>query len=247
MGSGQGGWYGGAVAILLGLVAGCANRPVEMKQALLGDRNPADHGGDVGVRYGVHCPDVMEIIVEAPRPWTCQKAVGPDGCIDLGVGRRRRVEGLTPPETGQVVAATLGVRPQQVRVRVAEFNSQQLYLYGEVAGPPRVVPYRGPETVIDLLQRVGGVSRGAASTDVQVVRAHVADGVAPEVFHVDLQAIVLRHDPRTNICLHPSDEIYVGQLRRCCITNCLPPWFRPFAERLCGMRQQGDWRKASAD
>ena len=45
--------------------------------------------------------------------------------------------------------------------------------------------------MLDLLQRVGGIAPGAAPQDVYVVRSHLGEG-RPEVFHVDLDAIVLR-------------------------------------------------------
>jgi protein involved in polysaccharide export with SLBB domain len=122
-----------------------------------------------------------------------------------------------------------------VRVRVAEFNSQQLYLFGEVAGLQRAVAYQGPETVLDLLQRVGGITPGASLGDIEVVRTHVADGKAPEVFHVDLAAIVLKHDQHSNPRLEPFDQVYVGQSRRSSLTCSLPPWVRPVYKRVCGM------------
>ena len=76
------------------------------------------------------------------------------------------------------------------------------------------MPYIGPETVVDLLQRVGGLSPDAAPAEVQVVRGNVAEGETPEIFHVDLQAIVVKQDQASNVRLQPSDQIYVGQSRR---------------------------------
>jgi protein involved in polysaccharide export with SLBB domain len=127
-----------------------------------------------------------------------------------------------------------------VRVRVAEFNSQQLYLFGEVTGLQRAVPYRGAETVLDLLQRVGGITPGASLGDIEVVRTHVADGKAPEVFYVDLAAIVLKHDQHSNLRLEPFDQIYVGESRRSRLTCSLPPWLRPLYKTVCGMNRPGE-------
>jgi protein involved in polysaccharide export with SLBB domain len=100
-----------------------------------------------------------------------------------------------------------------------------------------VVPYQGPETVIDLLHRVGGITAGAAQDDVRVIRPHVAEGKPPEVLRVDLQAILLRHDGRTNLYLQPQDQIYVGETREFSLSKCIPPWLRPIYETLCGMRR----------
>jgi protein involved in polysaccharide export with SLBB domain len=122
-------------------------------------------------------------------------------------------------------------------VRVAGYNSRQIYLLGEVPGLPRSVPYRGPETVLDLLQRAGGVTPGAALDDIRVVRSHVADGRPPEVFQVDLHAILVKHDQQTNITLEPFDQVHVGERRSAQLRCCIPPWLRPLYCRACGVQR----------
>ena len=54
-----------------------------------------------------------------------------DGCIALADGGRFYVEGMTAPEIARAAADRLGLPPEQVRVGVVEYNSQQLYLFGE--------------------------------------------------------------------------------------------------------------------
>src|SRR5205807_5024264 len=103
-----------------------------------------------------------------------QQPVGSDGRIALGEAGRARVDGLTPPEIARQVAQKAGVPAGRVSVFVAAYNSQQLYVYGAVPGEERAVPYQGPETILDLLQRVGGLTPGSSPTDVEVARAHVA-------------------------------------------------------------------------
>lgn len=220
-------WWGRAAAgPVLVLLAGCAGR---LDRALLADHNPAAHSANPETAYCVHCPDVLD--VSAPG-WSGHQAVGPDGRVRTA-GGAVRVDGETPAEAARSIADRLGVDPDAVRVRVAEFNSQRVYVHGEVAGLQRAVPYQGPETVLDLLQRVGGLSRGAATGDIQVVRAHVADGRPPEVFRVDLEAILRRGDQATNVRLEPFDQVYVGQTRRKCLACCLPPWLR----KVCGSEE----------
>jgi protein involved in polysaccharide export with SLBB domain len=132
------------------------------------------------------------------------------------------------------VADTLALPADYVDVRLAEFRSQCLYLFGEVNGLQRSVPYRGQETVLDLLQRVGGITPGAAPEEVYVVRSRVLDGQRPEVFHVDLRAIVVNHDAKTNVRLEPFDQVYVGATRRARLEKCIPPWLRPLFHAVCG-------------
>jgi len=161
-----------------------------------------------------------------------------DGRINLGEAGRPRVDGETALEIVRTVAEAVGVSPNQVHVAVAEYNSQYLYLFGQVTGLQRTVPYQGPETVVDLLHRVGGLTPGAALHDIRVVRPHVAEGKAPEVFHIDLPAILLRGDPETNVVLEPYDQIHIGQSRRSYFSDCLPPWLRPVYDRACGMKRR---------
>ena len=224
--------FGGALALALGLSAGCAADRVRLEHALLSDRDPAAHGADVEARYVVHCPDALD--VQPGDGNAC--VIAADGRISLPDGGRLHVDGLSTPEIAQAAAMHLGLSAEQVHVQVVGYNSQQIYLFGEVAGRERAVPYEGPETVLDLLQRVGGFAPGAAVRDVQVVRSHVADGSSPELFQVDLEAVLLRHDQKTNIPLEPFDQVYIGQSRRSSLKSCIPPWLRPLYERLCGIR-----------
>jgi protein involved in polysaccharide export with SLBB domain len=234
-------WLGG---LLIALAGGCAAGRTEFEQALLADRTPGAHGRDPSGQYRVHCPDVVELDVDGAAAWSGTRRIGADGRIALGNGQRLRVDGLTPPAVAAAVAERAGVPPGSVRVRVAEFNSQQVYLIGEV-GVQRALPYRGPETVLELLQRAGGITPGAAPGDVQVVRTHVADGTTPEVFHIDLEAIVLKKDQHTNVRIEPFDQVYVGQSRRGRLRPCFPPWLRPTYEALCGLRRPGAGAAAS--
>jgi len=223
--------------LVTGLLAGCASTQPRLDQALLADHNPAAHGGDLDKFYQVHCPDVLEIQVNGDSSWTGQRTVGADGRIDLAPLGAVRVDGLTTREIVYQLAGHFHVRPTQMQVRVASYNSQKVYLIGEVVGLQRALAYQGPETVVDLLQRSGGITPGAAPKEVFVVRSHVADGKPPEVFQVDLPAIVLKKDLDSNLRLQPFDQVYIGQSRQSVLCNCLPPWSRPLYEKLCGMKR----------
>jgi polysaccharide biosynthesis/export protein len=236
----------GMLALALGLTAGCAASGPHLAKALMADRDPAAHGADVGERYIVHCPDLLEVEAPGQLDDGVARPVGADGCIPLADGGRFHVEGMTPPEIARAAANWLGLPTEQVSVGVVEYNSQELYLFGEVAGEERAVPYQGPETVLDLLQRVGGVAPGAALGNVQVVRSHVADGTSPELFQVDLAAILLHSDQKTNVRLEPFDQVYIGQTKRSCLKPLLPPWLQPLYERLTGIRKAEEMTEPSS-
>src|SRR5262249_36916641 len=55
------------------------------------------------------------------------------------------------------------------------------------------------------------------------------------VFHIDLDAIVLKHDNATNLRVLPYDQIYVGETRQARIERFIPAWFRPMYQVFWGL------------
>jgi protein involved in polysaccharide export with SLBB domain len=206
----------------------------KVDRTLMAEKGSVTRNEGVAERYLIGCPDVLELVVAGQPEHSGRCVVGPDGRIDLGSLGRPRVEGRTTIQAAEGVARAAGLPPQYVAVRVVEFRSQVLYLFGEVNGLQRAVPYRGQETVMDLLQRTGGITPGAAPEDVYLVRSRVAEGKRPEVFHVDLRGIVMKGDHKTNLRLQPFDQIHVGATRRARLEKCVPPWLRPLFHALCG-------------
>jgi len=227
-------WRLSLAGLLAALAAGCVADSAALDRALLADRNPACHGTDCAARYVVRCPDVLDVTVAGRPECSGRRPVNADGRIAVG-GEFPRVDGRTVAEIAQLVARQCGVPVAQVQVAVAEYRSQRLYILSEAPGLEKVVEYQGPETIVDVLQRAGGVPRGGAARDIQVVRAHVADGASPEVFHVDLDAILLKGDLRTNMTVESFDQIYIGETRGSNVLTCIPPVLRPLFRKVCGM------------
>jgi protein involved in polysaccharide export with SLBB domain len=223
--------------VALALLAGCAGSR-DAHKALLADRNPSAHTRDLELHYQIRSPDVLAVEVAGRPDLSSTSQVSLDGRALLG-GARLAVDGCSAPQVAREVASRLAVPPSAVRVRVAKHASQHLYLFGEVGDKHHVVAYQGPETIVDLLQRLGGASPDAALSDVHVVRPHVADGKPPEVFHVDLHAILTKHDLGTNIRLEPFDRVHVGETRTKRVSGFMPPWFQMFC------KQKGDGAVAS--
>jgi hypothetical protein len=181
---------------------------------------------------------VLSLAVEGrPDVVPSPQAVGPDGRIGLGRLGRFRVEGLTVGEITHCLAGVLGVHPQQIQVQVIEYNSQKVYLFGTGSEVERAVAYRGPEKVLTLLQRSGGIKPGAAPDEVFVVRSRIPDGGQPEVFHIRLADIVLKKEEKTNIALQPFDQVFIGETRQSCLQECIPPCLRPLYKSLCGLQR----------
>ena len=228
----------GILAPAMGLMVGCATGPKCLDKALLVNRDPAAHGVNLTQQYLVHCPDVVEVAINGHPEWSGVRLINADGRIALTEHVYLRLDGLTTSEAAKTLERLAVGPPGDVGVRVAEFKSQQLYLFSDIPGLQRVVPYQGPESIVDLLQRVGGISARCAPGEIKVVRAHVADGGPPEIFQVDLSAILLKQDQRTNVLLQSFDQIYIGQSRQSAILSICPPWLKPFYKKICGITRR---------
>jgi protein involved in polysaccharide export with SLBB domain len=182
--------------------------------------------------YTIRPPDVVHLTAVDRPEWTGNYEVQPHGCIVLpGVGGVR-VTGLTAADVAQAVNQAGGGKLGRIDVRVVEHRSQEIYLYGEVQGAQRAIAYQGPETVVGLLRRIGGITPDAAPKQVRVIRNLGLESTEPQVFHVDLQAILLENDPRTNVVLQPFDQIFIPESRQATFGKCLPSWFRPVARMM---------------
>jgi len=224
--------------LLICLPIGCAASGSHLDKALMADKGATARNEGVAENYLVACPDVLDISLASRPDIAGQHRIEPDGCLDLGKLGRVRVEEQPLAVVARKVAGIAGVAPQDVAVRAAEYNSQQVYLIGEVHGLQRALAYRGPETVLDLLQRSGGITPGAEPEHVYLIRSRIADGRPPEVFHIDLQAILLKNDQRSNIRLQPFDQVYVGEARQSIVDRCIPPFARPLYQAVTGYRRR---------
>jgi len=210
---------------MLAFAPGCAKDRASVEKNLMAQQSALSRQ-DVADRYRVGCPDLLEVTIPNRPELSGKQKIGPDGRIDLSDYGKLRIEGRTVPEIVTLLAQETGASAETINVRVVEYRSQHLLLFGEVIGWQRCVPYRGQETVLELLQRVGGITPGAEPADVYVVRPHIGENKRPQAFRVDLRAIVLKHDHRTNIRLLPFDQIYVGETRQAQIEKAIPPWLR---------------------
>lgn len=212
-----------AAVLLLAAAAGCASNRPRVDAALRASR-PVDGPASPAAAYTVACPDLLDLQVYGYPEWSGPYETGPDGCIQLAEVSPLRIEGLTSAQVARRVAAALHLSPADVAVHVTAYRSRQVFLFGQVEGPERALPYQGPETVADLLRRAGGLPPGADFRTVSVVRPHVAAGSRPEVFTVDLAAVLLRGDSKSNVVLQPDDEVYIAETARYSMLKALPEW-----------------------
>lgn len=187
------------------------------------------------------CPDVLEIAFADHPAWDALASVDLDGRIPLAEPGQLCVEGLTIEQVRDELARLAAVPPDRVHVALAAPRSGRVYVHGPVRGRTRVIPYQGPEPVIDFLKRVGGLPPGSKISQVYVVRPNVAIGGRPEVFRVDVAAVLLDNDPATNLPLRPSDQVYVGETKGSSFSRVLPHWLEPAYRRLTGLLPDDWW------
>ncbi len=194
--------------------------------------------------YTLACPDVVEVVF-ADRPDLGQIVrVNPDGCVRLVHVGPVAVEGLTVAEAAARIAEHVELPLHKVLVQVVEYGSRQVFLFGQVHGGTRIVDYRGPETVVDLLKRTGGLSPAAAPEEIYVVRAQLGEGIPAEVLTIDLEAILHRNDQRTNVRVQPLDEVYVGEKPRSRIERAVPDFLKPLYQSVVELIPHWDRRPA---
>jgi protein involved in polysaccharide export with SLBB domain len=224
------------------LLAGCAD--AQFLRKTCPQPNDPDAAADVpapDAAYRVGCPDVLEVAFADRPEWSALVSVDLDGRLPLGEPGSPRVEGLTLAEVRDELARLAEVPPDRVLVALAAPRSSRVYLHGPIRGRTRAVPYQGPEPVIDFLKRVGGLPPGSQLSQVYVVRPNIATGARPEVFRVNVPAVLLDNDQATNIPLRPSDQVYVGETHWSSFSRILPGWLGPAYRRIAGLLPDDWW------
>lgn len=151
-----------ALAFLCLALSACSStNPRKIDRWLMGANRPGIPR-DVSKEYVIRTPDVLEILCEPEPDAGGTKVVGIDGAIDLGPKGKLQVDGLSVREVYRQLAERFEVPEDSVFVRVAEHRSQFVYVFGEIVGLQRAVPYQGPETAVEFLKRVGGLTRHAS-------------------------------------------------------------------------------------
>jgi polysaccharide biosynthesis/export protein len=190
--------------------------------------------------YQVGCPDVLQIAFADHSDWDALAVVDVDGRLPLQQPGNPRVDGRTLEQIRADLAALAGCSPDRVRVELAAPRSARVVVYGPVRGRARVIPYQGPEPVIDFLKRVGGLPPGSRLSQVYVIRPNVAAAAKPQIYRVNVTAALAGGATRTNVPLQPDDLVYVGETRQSSLSRMLPDWLGIVYRRLSGLLPD-DW------
>ena len=224
------------------VVVGCAARPrqdVHVVRAAASD--PVTEASPILTGYRIGCPDVVRVEFRKHPQRDCLTVVDLDGRLNLGKFGRPIVYGLTTDEVRETIANTGSISTDDVTITVVEPRAARVYLSGPDSGKRRIVTYIGPERVLDFLHRVEALTPGLTDIrDVTVVRRNVASGSESEVFPLDWSAVVLGKSD-SNVMLQPSDEVYVGEMRRSSFTRMLPRWAVPSYRRFLNCLPSSHW------
>jgi polysaccharide export outer membrane protein len=152
--------------------------------------------------------DVVEVRVYQEPELSGLYQVGPEGDVVFPLCQRVPVGGQTPNGAAARLRACLAerfLRDPQVSVLVKEYNSQKLFVFGEVQ-KPGTFAYEEGMSIVQAITLAGGFTRTAAQNSTSVTRK--VDGQEVKV-KVQVQDIALGRAP--NFTLEPGDIVYVPE------------------------------------
>lgn len=179
-----------------------------------------------GAEYRVLPPDVLMVrSTHIPEINNMSEIVRPDGKINLPLVGEIYVAQKTPKEIEQAIqeAAKTYYKKVDATVQVTGYNSQKIYVYGQVFKPGPIA-WTGTDTVLDVLSKTQPTPQ-AEPKKVRILRQHrpTRGGYLPttrqattcqtkagaDVITIDLMAMVEHGDLSRNILLEPDDMVYV--------------------------------------
>lgn len=163
------------------------------------------------ITYKVQPPDKLAIVAPKIKELDGQiQTVRPDGKISLNLLGEVFVSGKTPEQ----IASELRTRAAQfynadmldISVRIEEFASQVVYVFGQVQ-TPGIKPYTGRDTIITILAEAQ-LNSDAWPQKIVIVRPHEDVNIKQKVT-VDLKEMFSTGQTSQDFLLEPGDVIYV--------------------------------------
>lgn len=193
----------GLIAFLALFVAACSGLPSSSKIPPVSELQPEPYEIGIGDTITVHVwrnPELSQSIV-----------VRPDGFISMPLMGDVKAEGKKPQALAAEIDDSLSefIRTPEVTVMVTnplskEFRNR-IRVTGQVASPLSIT-FQPGMTVLDVILMAGGVTDFAA--DDRAVLHRKIEGKY-QSFSLDLEAILVDGDMRTNHSLQPGDVISI--------------------------------------
>lgn len=189
------------------VLSGCASRelPPSKMQGV-----SVDAEGNYVYRLGIG--DEVNVFVWGNEDVTGDYLVGPDGRINIALIPPVPAAGLTTNALQDKLIEELAIYLKDPRVSVilkkASGNlNEQVKVIGQAA-KPTALPYTHGMTVLDLMIRVGGLSRYADGNDTVLIR--VVEGKVTQ-FKLRLEDLLEDGDMQANVDLMPGDVIRIPE------------------------------------
>jgi len=196
--------FGLMIAVLL--LGGCG--PAAVKPATLEQGNAISRGAQ-GAEYRLQPGDELDIRFYYNPELNTSVLIRPDGRISLPLANEVQAAGLTPAGLTQQLRSSYEreLRRPEISVIVRSFNSQKVFVGGEVASPG-VIQALGPLTVLQSVTQAGGFKETARLNEVLVIRRD-PNAAEPIVIPVDISSVVDGTQTGQDIALMPFDVVYV--------------------------------------
>lgn len=157
--------------------------------------------------------DTLRVNVYGHPDLSLETRVSESGSISYPLIGEVKVSGLSPAAAQKKIAGMLErggyLRNPQVNISVAQNQSQQVSVLGQVTRPGRY-PVDGKRSLTDILALAGGMTQDAGDT-VTLVRSRNGKTVKESL---DLHAMVKTGDMNKNLQLKTDDVIYVERAPR---------------------------------
>ena len=184
---------------LLLAVAACADQPVAPYPV-----SQPPIAADAAIGPG----DLFDVRVYGETSLSSSYEVAPDGSINFPLIGVVKVQGKTPPQIERELEARLAegyIKQPSVSVRVTEYRSRRVSIFGQVRSPG-TFPYTENMSVVEAITKAGGFTGMARKNAVKVTR--VVEGKS-SVIIVAVDEIGKGRAP--NFLMHPGDNVLVEE------------------------------------
>lgn len=148
---------------------------------------------------------MLELVVSQDETLSGKYAVREDGALEIELLGEVKVEGKTTDQIDELLTARLKkfYKAPSVRLSIAEYHSQKVYVLGAVAKPGTYV-LQGEKSLLDAVLEAGG------TTPASVGRILLMRGDNGETTPVDLEALLAGGaSGRANVPLAAGDMVLV--------------------------------------
>jgi protein involved in polysaccharide export with SLBB domain len=152
--------------------------------------------------------DLFDVRVYGEPTLSSIYEVGSDGTINFPLIGAVKAQGKTPPQIEKEIEQRLAegyIKQPSVSVRVTEYRSRRVSIFGQVR-QPGTFPYSENMSVVEAITKAGGFTGMARKNAVRITRK---SGEKTESINIAVEDIGQGRAP--NFLLRPGDVIFVPE------------------------------------